>query len=87
MTSKDFSKVRGGYKGRVTVLMSEVNNASKERLTEIYHTVLAIQNQIKTLDQEVLFSQSDEKAVTKELELIEQYHYSIEAFIKIFLAK
>ena len=67
--------------------MSEVYNASKERLTEIYHTVLAIQNQIKTLDQEVLFSQSDEKAVTKELELIEQYHGSIEAFIKNISSK
>ena len=81
--SKDIKNVRSGYRGRITILQGEANRVNNDdELRKLIVKIEAVQEKIKRCDEEILYSFSCDKEVTKELGDIDDYHEGIESLLQ-----
>ena len=88
MSTNNIRNVRGGYRGRITVLQGKANGVTTDNdLLKIISKIETVQEKIKKCDEEILYSFSGDKEVTNELGDIDDYHDGVEALLQTLRGK
>ena len=80
--SKNFNKVRAGYKGKITQLLGKINQASEEGKIVLYKDIIHYQKIIEHYDTQIIESLDVDIDITKEIDDVENYHQGVNQLLR-----